>query len=70
MSAMSTGEKQGAKTSPCSHPCSDNLVVLIYLLKNTDIRMCFCFNHRYGIWGWFGLPTAADYDLPRALVDV
>lgn len=44
MSAMSTGEKQGAKTSSRSHPCGNNFVVLNYLLKNTDIRICFCFN--------------------------
>ena len=47
--------------------CSDSLKFWILLKNRNIIRLCFCFNPRYGIWGRFRLSTAADYDLPHAL---
>ena len=31
------------------------------------MKICFHFNYRYIIWGYFRLFTAADYDWPHAL---
>jgi hypothetical protein len=48
--------------------CVDNFEVLVSLKKHRNImKICFHFNYRYIIWGYFRLFTAADYDWPHAL---
>ena len=51
-----------------TNTCSENFG--IFEKHRKILVMCFHFNPRCGIWGWFRLSTAADYDLPRALAGV
>ena len=48
--------------------CSENFG--FFKRHRNIIEICFSFNSRYGIWGCFKLPIAADYDLPHALAGV